>query len=374
MRSFGNMSAAATYRVAWNEKEARMTTYRDHYFPNTEPLGEGEMRVTALGTGRPFLRRAQANASWLIELGNGDKFVFDFGSGSQTNFTSLEIPYQDVTAYFATHLHTDHVGDFPNVWIGSWAGGRVSPLVIYGPSGARPEHGIRHFVEMQKAAYAWDTATRVGLLPASGAEVEVHEFDYSKVHTVYERNGVSIISFPAVHIYDGAVSLRLNWNGLSFVYSGDTTPSHFFIENSMNADLVIHEAFNPVLQLMARSGYDERTARGIGTIAHSDPAEVGHVFDAIQPRLAVVYHFFNDFDTAAEIERDVRRRYSGKLALARDLMVFNVTRESILVRMAVTADHVWPNKARHHEFRSAKRDERIQMSRWLADRQIFPKF
>ena len=78
---------------------------RDHYYPNTEPLGADEMRVIALGTGRPFVRRAQANASWLVELGNGDKFVLDFGSGSQVNFTALEIPHQDITAYFATHLH-----------------------------------------------------------------------------------------------------------------------------------------------------------------------------------------------------------------------------------------------------------------------------
>jgi ribonuclease Z len=351
-----------------------MPTYRDHYFPNTEPLAANEMRIIALGTGRPFLRRAQANASWLIELGNGDKFVFDFGSGSQTNFTGLEIPYQDVTAYFATHLHTDHVGDFPNVWIGSWAGGRTKPLVVYGPSGAKPEHGMAHFVDMQRKSYAWDTETRVGLLPASGAEVEVNEFDHSKVHSIYNRNGVEIVSFPAVHIYDGPVSLRLNWNGMSFVYSGDTTPSHFFTENAQNADIVIHEAFNPVSQLMARSGYDERTARGIGTMAHSDPAEVGYVLNAIKPRLAVIFHFFNDFDTAGEIERDIRKHYAGRLALSQDLMVFNVTPDEVIIRMAVTADHVWPNKEHHDKFRAAERAERIKMSRWLADRQIFPKF
>ena len=80
-----------------------MSSPRDHYFPNTEPLAPNEMRIIALGTGRPFVRRAQANCSWLIELGNSDKFIMDFGSGSQVNFTALEIPYQDVTAIFATH-------------------------------------------------------------------------------------------------------------------------------------------------------------------------------------------------------------------------------------------------------------------------------
>ena len=62
--------------------QATRGSYAEHFYPGTEELGAGEMRITALGTGRPFLRRAQANASWLIELGNGDKFVFDFGFGS----------------------------------------------------------------------------------------------------------------------------------------------------------------------------------------------------------------------------------------------------------------------------------------------------
>jgi len=126
-----------------------MSSQRDHFYPNTEPLAADEMRITALGTGRPFIRRGQANCSWLIELGNSDKFVMDFGSGSQANFTALEIPHQDVTAYFATHLHADHVGDFAQVWIGSWAGGRVTPLVVYGPSGPEPKYGTEHFVRKQ---------------------------------------------------------------------------------------------------------------------------------------------------------------------------------------------------------------------------------
>ena len=184
-----------------------MSTKRDYYFPNTEDLAPDEMRITALGTGRPFVRRAQANCSWLIELGNGDKFVWDFGSGSQVNFTALEIPHQDITAYFATHLHADHVGDFAQVWIGSWAGGRSKPLVVYGPSGPEPKYGTRHFVEKQMESFAWDTDTRHGLLPDAGAEVEVHEFDFSKTGVVYDRNGVVIKSFPAIHIYDGPVSL-----------------------------------------------------------------------------------------------------------------------------------------------------------------------
>ena len=351
-----------------------MPTYRDHYYPNTEALAKHEMRVTALGTGRPFLRPAQANASWLIELGNGDKFMFDFGFGSQMNFSGLEIPYADMTAYFATHLHTDHVGDFAQIWVGSWTGGRLKPLKMYGPSSNLPKYGFRHFAEHQMSSYAWDTDSRVGVLPAVGAEVEINEFDYAETGVIYDQNGVTITSFPAIHIYDGPVSLRMDWNGLSFVYSGDTTPSQFFVDNAKDADLVVHETFNTVEQLMERSGYDEKSAKAIGTIVHSDPTEAGKVLEMVDPRMAVTFHFFNDFDLMAEMEAAVRIHYKGPLTLAQDLMVFNVTKDEIVTRMAITADHVWPNKAKHEGWGSAPRGKRMHMSRWLADKQIFPKF
>ena len=220
----------------------------------------------------------------------------------------------------------------------------------------------------------WDTETRLGLLPDAGAEVEVHEFDFTKTGVVYDRNGVVIKSFPAIHIYDGPVSYRLEWNGLTFVFSGDTTPSQFFVDNAQGADLLIHECFNTVKQLIERSGYPEKSAIGIGTMAHTSPEECGKVLALVKPRQAVVYHFFNDFDTAPEIERDIRKSYDGPLALAQDLMVFNVSKDKITTRLAVTPTLVWPNKERHAEFRAATRAKKSTMSRWLADKQLFPKF
>ena len=66
---------------------------RANYYPNTEVLEADEMRVIALGTGTPNFRRSQASASWLVELGNGEKFIFDIGTGSLANLAALEIPY-----------------------------------------------------------------------------------------------------------------------------------------------------------------------------------------------------------------------------------------------------------------------------------------
>lgn len=351
-----------------------MIQSRDHYFPNTEMLAPNEMRVIALGSGRPFLRKAQANAGWLIELGNGDKFMFDFGFGTQLNFASLEVPYNAITAIFATHLHTDHVGDFMQVRQGGWSGGRTAPLKVYGPSGAIPEHGTRHFVENQVRSFRWDADTRHGLLPLVGSEIEVHEFDFTKPQVIYEANGVRIRSFPAVHIYDGPVSLRLEWNDLVFVYSGDTVPSQFMLQHGQNADLLIHETFDRWEVMMEKAGYDEKTARAVCTAAHSDPEEVGYVFAKLRPRLAVGYHFYNDAETLPRHIAAIRKSYDGPLEFARDLMVFNVSKDRVRTRMAVVSDETWPNKEFHGEgFRKLPRGERLKMSTWLSERTLFPK-
>ncbi|MGI9430813.1 MAG: hypothetical protein ACR2PQ_01280, partial [Myxococcota bacterium] len=52
------------------------------YYPGTEALNPGEIRIVACGTGMPASRHGQAAACFLIETGNGDKFIFDIGTGS----------------------------------------------------------------------------------------------------------------------------------------------------------------------------------------------------------------------------------------------------------------------------------------------------
>jgi ribonuclease Z len=347
-----------------------MARMRDAYFPGTEELAENEMRIVALGTGRPFSRLAQANSGWLVELGNGDRFVFDFGFGSFSRFAALEIALGDITALFASHLHVDHVGDFAAYWVGARTGGRLERLQFVGPSGSVPEHGFQHFVDHQLASYEWDSRTRTGLLPIIGEKVDVTEFEWSAERVVYESNGVTVTSFPAVHIHDGAVGFRLDWNGRSLVYSGDTAPNRFLLEAAEGADVLIHESFNTPGQLVEKSGYDLKTAQGVGTWAHTHPVDAGRVFGLTRPGLAVAFHFNHDFDTGFEVGREIREHYDGPLALAQDLMVINVRETGITTRMGVASEHTWPQKEQHAGWGEAERGERPVMSPWLREARL----
>ena len=217
---------------------------RDMYFPGTEELKPDEMRVVACGTGMPASRRGQAATCWLVELGNGDKFLFDIGTGSAANIGSLNIPYDYLDKVFMSHLHTDHMGDLDALWVGGWTGGRHGGLHVWGPSGAKPETGTKYCIEHIKKAYTWDYTGRLGVIPTGGGGLDVHEFDYKQVNeVVYQENGVTIRSWPAIHCIDGAVSYSLEWNGLKFVFGGDTVPNKWYIKYAKGADFAIHECF-----------------------------------------------------------------------------------------------------------------------------------
>ena len=172
--------------------------------------------------------------------------------------------------------------------------------------------------------------------------MEVNEFDYRlENEVIYEENGVQIRTFPAIHSIDGAISYALEWNGLKFVFSSDTYPNKWFKEYAKNADLAIHECFVAVPDLVAKMGFTPESALLVGTQVHTAPEAFGKVMSDIEPRMAVAYHFFNDFDTTNNVFERIRSTYDGPLSLADDFMVWNVTKDAITVRMAATEEHTW---------------------------------
>jgi ribonuclease Z len=316
---------------------------RDVYYPGTEELRPDEMRVIACGTGMPNARPKQAAACWLVELGNGDKFLFDIGFGSAERIAAMKIPYDYLDKVFLGHLHGDHVGDLDALWIGGVTGNRVKPLRVWGPSGNKPEYGTKHYIKYMKKAYTWDKASRLGNVDIRGLEIQVNEFDYKgENQIVYDENGVVIRSFPAIHGIDGSISYTLEWNGLKFAFSSDTYPNKWWMEYAQNSDLAIHECFAPPIILIEKQKFTPGAALNVGTQVHTSPEQFGKVMATIKPRMAVGYHFFNDFDTVPMVLEDVRKTYDGPLALANDYMVFNVDKDNVRVRMAVFDEDIWP--------------------------------
>ncbi len=320
---------------------------RDFYAPNSEDLAPDEMRLIACGTGMPTARPKQAASCWLLELGNGDKFIFDAGTGSAERIAALQIPYNYLDKVFLSHLHTDHFGDLDALFVGGALSGRQKPLRVWGPSGDTPERGTKYALDHLYKALTWDLDGRKGITDPRGyVPFEVTEFDYKGVNQViYQENGVTIRSIPAIHSLDGPVSFILEWNGLKFVFGGDTYPNKWYAKYAMDADLAIHECFITVPGLIEKFKFTPQGALSVGTQVHTSPEAYGKMMSIIKPRMAVAYHFFNDWDTAPDIERRIRTTYDGPLSLSTDYMVWNITKDDIRVRMAVVDEDVWPPQA-----------------------------
>jgi ribonuclease Z len=316
---------------------------RDVYYPGSEDLGPDEMRVVACGTGMPNARPKQAAACFLVELGNGEKFIFDAGLGCAERISAQNIPYDFLDKVFIGHLHADHIGDLDAIWIGGVISNRQRPLRVWGPNGDKEELGTAYMVDHMKKMYSWDYASRQGNVNTKGFEVEVTEFDYKAVNKViYDENGVTISTIPAIHAIDGSVSFILEWNGLKFFFSSDTYPNNWEIEFAKDCDLVIHECFAPPSIMVNKQKFAVSDALNVATQVHTSPAMFGKVMSELKPRHAVGYHVFNDYDTLPQILSEVRSTYDGPVDIATDYMVWNVTKDEIRTRMCAINEDIWP--------------------------------
>ena len=338
------------------------------YYPGSEALAKNEVRVIACGTGMPDQRISQASACFLFEFGNGEKMIFDLGTGSMRNIASLMIPYEYLDKIFISHLHTDHWGELGALWAGGWTSGRPGPLKLWGPSGQTEDMCTKYAVEHFLKANNWDYQTRAYKINPKPGQIIVKEFDYRQVNKeIYNANGIVVKSIPAIHAGDGPVSFIIEYAGMKLVFGGDTSPNKWFVKHTEGADFVIHEAFaNPAEYVKAMNQPPQLSWRMCCEFHTSGPA-FGKIMSTIKPRHAVAYH--HQEELGSSVRDGIRSTYDGPLSMATDLMVWNITPEKITERMAVITRnaHVVPGPTRQQppvKGRPSPMSEYIKQGEW----------
>lgn len=315
-----------------------------------ETLANDEIRVTVLGSGDPFVKIGQASASILIEVGNEQKdmFLFDIGSGAVANFNALQLPVTSTTKLFITHLHADHIGDVSTLVWSSAKAGRRDPVEIWGPASNDEKYGTKHFTDHLSQAYAWDTESMCGHPGQSGTKVITTEVPYDKTTVIYERNGVKITSFPVIHLHFGAVGYKLEYAGLSVVFSGDTRPCTTLIDAAKGADLLIHETFPTATTYAKKASVPVEFAEKIVDGVHTSPKMAGKIFEKSGARMSVMWHFAVDHETVGPAYAEMSEQYNGPVTIAQDLTVFNITKDAIVTRQAKVNPLAWPVVGQTH--------------------------
>ena len=378
----------------------------DPYYPGSETLAADEMRITFMGTSCiPMI--SQASVSVFVELGNGDCFVFDLGTGTMIKYWAMGISMDKISKVFLAHLHADHMGDLPFIYGFGPSYGRLWPMYVWGPGdsgysytepgGARRtfgpySDGTKAYCAAVKQMMVWHNESQ-GFLSTSyaqytpppydplqmrdGYDLVPFELDWRKTgkdasgkqiddNVAYNLNGVKITHFPAVHTREGAISYKLEWDSpsgkLAIIYGGDTKPNQYMIDQaSPGLDVLIHEIVMPADVWVSKMGMDPKTypnavqqAQNVQDSSHTPQKAYGYILDQIQkngtaPRLAVGTHFQATDDTIKAALSDIRKWYpQGDVTIASDTMVLNVKKGApIRQRRGVVSNYAWPQTELH---------------------------
>jgi ribonuclease Z len=291
--------------------------------------GQG-IRVTLLGTGAPTPAMNRFGPSILIEAG-AQKFLFDAGRGALQRLAQAKVRWEDVDGVFLTHLHSDHVVGFPDLWLTGWlvGPGRDRPLNVWGP------RGTKKMMSLLEQAYEYDIRIRLYDDKASPDGVVILAEDIGE-GVVFEKAGVKITAFEVDHRpVKPAFGYRVDYGGRSVVLSGDTRISENLVRYARGADVLIHEVI--ASDLFLQDGKPSERTKSV-VAHHTTPEQAGDVFTKVKPRLAVYSHIVPPAATEQDLIAPTRKTYSGPLEVGEDLMVVEVG-DKIGVRRPAHSPH-----------------------------------
>ncbi|MEP0822355.1 MAG: MBL fold metallo-hydrolase [Ignavibacterium sp.] len=282
------------------------------------------IKVTLLGTGCPPPVMNRFGPSILVEAGE-QKLLFDAGRGALQRLTQLNVRWGEVQALFLTHLHSDHVVGFPDLWLTGWlrvGSGRNLPLHVFGP------RGTARMMSHLEQAYEFDIRIRLydDRVPPDGVVILAEDI---KEGVVYDTGAVKVTAFEVDHSpIKPAFGYRIDYAGRAVVLSGDTRVSENLIRYAQGVDVLVHEVAD--LELLLQSGLPLERAKNI-VAHHVTPEQAGEVFSRTKPKLAVYSHIAPPTAQERDLIPQTRKTYAGPLELGEDLMVIEVG-ESISIR------------------------------------------
>jgi ribonuclease Z len=439
--AMGGMMSGGLARRADAQTQAQTPvndpTQQYSYFDNLpefypgEPLDPNEMRITFLGSSDPPPRLFQSMMSIFVEVGNAlgeaDQFIFDCGTGVISRYNAAQITSARMDKIFLTHLHDDHMNDLAHIYAFGPSYDRKSPVYVWGHGPSRVkspmpprrlyDDGTTAYCANLRAAMRWHTES-FSFQPTSYASYEPPtrqswglpcdpipvaddapndayalvpiELDWTKygrtpgdnVAYANPASGVRITHFPVIHCRRGSIGYKLEWNGLSMIYTGDTKPEYHSIEQAKNGgrgvDVFIHEMVVPAaVWAMKTLGITDpsqvppalwnaalNASLQVQNSSHTPQGAFGYLLTQIEPnpRLAVATHFPVDDGTVASALDSVRAHCpgiqqgipsgvpdpAGNITWSFDLTVINVSATAIRERRAVVDPNSFGGRPRQY--------------------------
>src|SRR4051794_27637005 len=278
-------------------------------------------KVILLGTGTPIPDPTASGPAVAVVV-NEQAYLFDAGPGvvrqaqaAAEKFRLVALDATNLTRLFITHLHSDHTLGYPDVMLTPWVVGRLRPLEVYGPL------GIGTMTDRLKEAYAADIKIRSDGAEGLGRrplDVRVHEI--AKAGEIYRDANVTVTALDVPHgSWPQAFGYAIDAAGRSIVISGDTAPSEEITKACRACDVLVHEVYSDdrfkIVFGPERGAYH--------STFHTSTKQLAEIAAKAKPKLLVLYHqlYFGPRDEV-DLEKEIRRTYTGNVVNGRDLTVY----------------------------------------------------
>ena len=217
------------------------------------------MKLTILGSGTcvPYHRRG--SSSYALQLSKST-ILLDCGNGATWKLGKVGINYLDIDHIFITHFHPDHTSDLiPFLFATRYSYGsrREKQLQLWGPPGF-----ISFFSALKEAYSDWIVPQELIVNDIDKNELQLEDFVLTSAHTLHTEN---------------SLAYRIDSEGKSLVYSGDTDYSESLVKLAENADILLIECSMP----------DELKVEG-----HLTPTEVSRVANESGARKIILTHLY----------------------------------------------------------------------------------
>ncbi len=246
------------------------------------------MELTVLGSGT-CIPTVDRGPSGLALVFGSHLILFDGGGGSLRPMPRLGLDFRKVDFHCITHFHPDHSVDLiPLLFAMNYTVDfrRSDPLHVVGPV------GLRDFYERMRGIF--------------GHWIEAHTYPLSFYEAGESRidfQDFCVETLPMAHA-ERSIGFRVEAQGRSMVYSGDTDYCGNIVRLGKEADLLILECSFP----------EERKAPG-----HLTPSLAGRIAREARCQKLLLTHFYPVFQ-GHDIREECSKEYSGEILLAEDGM------------------------------------------------------
>jgi ribonuclease BN (tRNA processing enzyme) len=247
------------------------------------------MELTILGSGTVVPDGKRNSAGYFVELPDAS-MMMDCGAGTVHALARYGLPWQRMSHLFISHFHVDHIGEIASLFFAfKWGmeAGRSEPLTLIGP------HGLDRVLEK--------------LDEALGPRLFEPRFPVSlKMLAPNERieAGRATVSVARTPHTSESLAIRIDSDGRSLCYTGDTDYSDDLIDFFKESDVLVSEC-----------SFRYRK-QGVPHLSIQDVSRM-----AARARVArlVVTHFYFPVDDE-ELKSQLGAEYSGEVIVGRDGM------------------------------------------------------